>query len=186
MKIYKHSVMPTAALIPYANNARIHSTEQVKQLASSMKEWGFTNPILVDETNSVLAGHGRLAAADMLGIEEVPCVVLDGLTAAQKKAYIIADNQLALNATWNMDTLKLEIDTLDEMDFPLVLLGIGEDLQYLLDDDGLNMDDVTDADSDDTDDDVFKVVIECDSQEQQTKLFERLTEEGLNCQYVSI
>ena len=114
-------------LIPYINNSRTHDSNQVKQIASSIKEFGFTNPILVDEDSGIIAGHGRLLAADLLGIDEVPTITLEGLTEAQRKAYVIADNQLALNAGWDLDNLKVEIDRLTELDFDVDLLGFEDD-----------------------------------------------------------
>jgi DNA modification methylase len=96
-------------------------------VASSIKEFGFTNPVLIDEQGGIIAGHGRILAAKKLGLEEVPCIVLDGLTESQKKAYVIADNQLALNSGWDLDKLKLEIDTLGELDFDIDLLGFDSD-----------------------------------------------------------
>lgn len=105
---------PVADLIPYVMNARTHSEEQVAQIAASIKEFGFTNPILLDEENGIIAGHGRILAARKLGLDTAPCIVLDGLTKAQKKAYIIADNKLALNAGWDFPMLKdalLDLDT---------------------------------------------------------------------------
>lgn len=114
-------------LIPYINNSRTHDSNQVKQIASSIKEFGFTNPILVDEDSGIIAGHGRLLAADLLGIDEVPTITLEGLTEAQRKAYVIADNQLALNAGWDLDNLKVEIDRLTELDFDIDLLGFEDD-----------------------------------------------------------
>ena len=113
----------TAELIPYINNARTHSDDQVKQVAASIQEFGFTNPVLVDSKNSVIAGHCRLQAATLLKLETIPCIVLDGLTESQKKAYIIADNKLAENSGWNDDLLKIELESLNEMDFDLDLLG---------------------------------------------------------------
>ena len=114
-------------LIPYINNSRTHSDVQVNQIASSIKEFGFTNPILIDEDGGIIAGHGRLSAAIKLSFVEVPCIILRGLTAAQKKAYIIADNQLPLNAGWDLDMLKLELETLAEMDFDIDLLGFDDE-----------------------------------------------------------
>ena len=122
------------ALIPYVNNSRTHDNNQVKQIASSIKEFGFTNPILIDGDNGVIAGHGRLLAADLLGMDEVPTITLKGLTEAQRKAYVIADNQLALNAGWDLDSLKVELDRLAELDFDIDLLGFDDDfLSSLLD-----------------------------------------------------
>lgn len=124
---YKHEIRKVSDLIPYVNNSRTHSEEQTTQIASSIKEFGFTNPVLIDESGGLIAGHGRLMAASKLNIDEVPCIVLEGLTDAQKKAYIIADNQLPLNAGWDLDKLKLEIETLDELDFNIDLLGFDDD-----------------------------------------------------------
>ena len=114
-------------LIPYINNSRTHDDKQVKQIAGSIKEFGFTNPLLIDEDGGIIAGHGRLMAADLLGIDEVPTITLVGLTEAQRKAYVIADNQLALNAGWDLDTLKVELDRLTELDFDIDLLGFDDD-----------------------------------------------------------
>ena len=114
-------------LIPYVNNSRTHSDEQVTQVASSIKEFGFTNPILIDDDGGIIAGHGRLMAAKKLGLVEVPCIRLGHLSEAQRKAYVIADNQLALNSGWDLDTLKLEIDRLGELDFDIELLGFDDD-----------------------------------------------------------
>ena len=118
---------PIEKLVPYERNARTHSPEQVRQLAASITEFGFTNPILVDEEHGVIAGHGRLAAAKDLALEQVPVVVLDHLTPKQKKAYIIADNKLALNAGWDTNLLHEEIAGLSLVDFDLTILGFDED-----------------------------------------------------------
>ena len=99
-------------LIPYAANSRTHSDAQVAQIAASIRQFGWTNPILIDGAGTIIAGHGRLLAARKLGMEEVPCIVLDHLTKAQQRALVIADNQLALNAGWDMDMLKAEIEDL--------------------------------------------------------------------------
>jgi DNA modification methylase len=114
-------------LIPYINNSRTHSEEQINQVASSIKEFGFTNPVLIDSDGGIIAGHGRVMAAKKLGVDLIPCIELVGLSKAQKKAYVIADNQLALNAGWNLETLKLEIESLDEADFNLDILGFDDD-----------------------------------------------------------
>lgn len=117
---------PIEALIPYANNARTHSDEQVAQIAASMREWGWTNPILVDEQGTIIAGHGRVMAARKLGMADVPVMVAEGWSEAQKKAYVLADNQLALNAGWDADLLVTELRGLDEMGFDLDLLGFAD------------------------------------------------------------
>jgi hypothetical protein len=110
-------------LIPYVNNSRTHSDAQVLQIASSIKEFGFTNPILIDGSNGIIAGHGRVMGAKKLGIDKVPCIRLAGLTPAQIKAYVIADNKLALNAGWDNAMLRLEFDELEELGFDLELTG---------------------------------------------------------------
>ena len=113
-------------LIPYASNARTHSDEQVAQIAASMREWGWTNPILIDDAGMIIAGHGRVMAARKLGLKDAPVMVASGWTEAQKKAYVLADNQLALNAGWNAELLSTEIKGLDELGFDLTLLGFGD------------------------------------------------------------
>jgi ParB-like chromosome segregation protein Spo0J len=110
-------------LIPYVNNSRTHSDEQVAQIAASIKEFGWTNPILVDGTNGIIAGHGRLLAARKLGYKEVPTIQLSDLTETQKKAYIIADNRLALNAGWDNEMLTIELNDLLADGFALEMLG---------------------------------------------------------------
>lgn len=122
---------PIEALVPYARNSRTHSDEQIAQIAASMKEWGWTNPVLVDEYGMIIAGHGRVLAARKLGFAEVPVMVADGWSEAQKRAYVLADNQLALNAGWDMDVLKNELAGLKEWEFDLSLLGFA-DLDALL------------------------------------------------------
>tara|TARA_B100000787_G_scaffold28140_1_gene18530 strand:- start:4077 stop:5327 length:1251 start_codon:yes stop_codon:yes gene_type:complete len=123
---------PTDDLIPYINNSRTHSDEQVAQVAASISEFGFTNPILLDSKSSIIAGHGRVQAARKLGLDEVPTITLDGLSDIQKKAYIIADNKLALNAGWNDELLSLELEALQKEDFDLSLIGFDVDELALL------------------------------------------------------
>jgi len=110
-------------LIPYINNARTHSQHQVAQVAASIREFGFTNPVLIDKSNGIIAGHGRVQAAQKLEMTDVPCLRLDYLTEAQKKAYILADNKLALNAGWDEELLALELAELGDMGFDLELTG---------------------------------------------------------------
>jgi hypothetical protein len=119
----KIEYVTTADLIPYALNSRTHSERQVAQIAASIQEFGFTNPVLVDESGSIIAGHGRIEAANLLNLAEVPTISLLGLSEAQKKAYVIADNKLALNAGWNDELLKVELEALSEVDFNLEILG---------------------------------------------------------------
>jgi len=113
----------TKELIPYVRNTRTHSEEQVGQIAASIKEFGFTNPVLVDQDNMIIAGHGRVMAANKLDLKEVPTIRLDYLTEAQKRAYVIADNRLALNADWDYEMLKVELKELDDLEFDVNLLG---------------------------------------------------------------
>ena len=105
-------MVSTSKLIPYVNNARTHSQEQVNKLRGSLREFGFINPVIIDSDFNVIAGHGRLMAAKEEGIEEVPCVLVDYLTEAQKKAYILADNRYAQDAGWDEELLRLEIESL--------------------------------------------------------------------------
>lgn len=114
-------------LIPYANNARTHSADQVAQIAASIKEWGWTTPVLVDETGSIIAGHGRTLAARLLKMTEIPVMVADGWSDAKKRAYIIADNKLALNAGWDNEMLALELGEIGELGFDLDLTGFTAD-----------------------------------------------------------
>ncbi len=114
---------PIRKLIPYARNPRTHSPQQVLQIAASIKEFGFTNPILADKTGGVIAGHGRVLAAQQLGLPDVPVVVLDHLTDAQRRAYVIADNKLALLADWDEELLALELHELEGLDYELRLTG---------------------------------------------------------------
>jgi ParB-like chromosome segregation protein Spo0J len=114
---------PVDQLIPYVNNSRKHSDEQVAQIAASIKEFGWTNPILVDGEKGIIAGHGRLLAARKLGFKEVPTIELTDLTDTQRKAYIIADNRLALNAGWDNEMLTIELNELLADGFALEMLG---------------------------------------------------------------
>jgi len=114
-------------LIPYVNNARTHSEEQVIQIAASIKEFGFTNPVLIDGENGIIAGHGRLMAAKKLGMEEVPTIELSHLSEAQRKAYILADNKLALNSGWDNDLLAIEFAELGALGFDLELTGFSSE-----------------------------------------------------------
>jgi len=124
-------------IIPYARNSRTHSDEQVAQIAASIKEWGFTNPILVDVDGEIIAGHGRLLAAQKLGLDEVPCITAVGWSDAQKKAYVIADNKLALNAGWDDSLLKIEFKELTDLNFDVELTGFSlEELSDLFAEEG--------------------------------------------------
>lgn len=124
----------TDDLLPYAMNSRTHDDKQVEQIAKSIQEFGFTNPILIDEADCIIAGHGRLMAAKRLELKDVPTIALTGLNESQRKAYVIADNKLALNAGWNEKMLMRELFSLDDEKFDLSLTGFEKDeLNQLLD-----------------------------------------------------
>uniref|UniRef100_UPI0022393AB0 ParB/Srx family N-terminal domain-containing protein n=1 Tax=Escherichia coli TaxID=562 RepID=UPI0022393AB0 len=114
---------PLQELSPYAHNARTHSPEQVAQLVESIKQFGWTNPVLIDEKGEIIAGHGRVMAAEMLKMDSVPVIVLSGLTDEQKKAYRLADNRLPMNAGWDEDLLRMELSDLINADFDVSLTG---------------------------------------------------------------
>ena len=121
-------------LLPYAKNSRTHSDEQTAQIAASIKEFGFTNPVLIDNENQIIAGHGRVLAARKLKMKEVPCIRLGYLTETQKKAYVIADNKLALNSGWDEELLALEIADLKDEDFKIEILGFTDEELTLIND----------------------------------------------------
>ncbi|HBW3346598.1 ParB/Srx family N-terminal domain-containing protein [Klebsiella pneumoniae] len=126
---------PISAIAGYTKNARTHSAEQIAEIAASITEFGWTNPLLVDEGGELIAGHGRIAAAEMLGFEEVPVIVLAGLSEAQKKAYRLADNKIPLNAGWDDELLKVELQSLEAEGFNTELTGFNEsELSDLLND----------------------------------------------------
>ena len=152
-------------LIPYDKNAREHSTEQVAQIAASITEFGFLNPILVDSNDGIVAGHGRLSAAKELALDVVPVVVLDHLTENQKKAYVLVDNKLAENATWNEDLLAEEIIKLNLQDFDLNILGWSDEELEALQQDGWASD-IDDPASDGEHMDAIKarIVVELDAE----------------------
>lgn len=145
MDTEKLEQVPIDKLVPYARNARTHSKEQIAQLRSSLREFGFVSPAVIDSDYNILVGHGRIAAAREEGYQTVPCVFAENLTEAQKRAYILADNQLALNAGWDEDMLSVELSDLQADDFDLSLLGFDEkDLEKLMmdpDDTGAKDDD---------------------------------------------
>lgn len=119
--------IPVSDLIPYARNARTHSEQQVSQIAGSIQEFGFCNPVLVDADNGIIAGHGRVLAAGLLKLQTVPCIRLTHLSDAQRRAYILADNRIAMNSGWDTEMLANELSKLSEEEFNLGLLGFDED-----------------------------------------------------------
>jgi DNA modification methylase len=133
VKFYTYKQILVTNLKPYEKNPRTHSAGQIEQIRKSIREFGFTNPILVDEDGLIVAGHGRLQAAQAEGLVELPAIVIDGLTAAQKRALVISDNQIAVNAGWDADLLREELEALQEEHFDLSLVGFAEqELQALL------------------------------------------------------
>lgn len=123
MKKPEIKMVPVTDLKHYENNSRTHSDEQIAQIGASISEFGFTAPVLINPSNRIIAGHGRVLAAGDIGIEEIPCIVLEGLTEAQERAYVIADNKLTLNSAWDYEMLEFEITELKELDFEIELLG---------------------------------------------------------------
>ena len=168
-------------LVPYAMNARTHSPEQVKQIAASIEEFGFTNPVLVDAEGGIIAGHGRVLAAQQLGLRQVPCVVLDHLSKAQKRAYVIADNKLAMNAGWDDALLKAELIEMGDLGVDLSLIGFSaKELGRL---------GVADSDSaaskipdaEEIGANRHLLLIECDDEGALTALFDEMSERGVQC-----
>jgi len=171
----------TGELIPYINNSRTHSEQQVQQVAASIKEFGFTNPILIDEDSGIIAGHGRLQAAQMMGMDEVPTITLEGLTDTQRKAYVIADNKLALNSGWDFEMLKIELE--DMGDFDLSLLGFdSQELANIID--GLNEE--PSELTEESYSQVFNIVVNCNDETHQERVYNELQAKGYECQVQSL
>lgn len=126
----RYENIPIDKLKPYENNARTHSEKQVKKIANSIEEFGFINPVLIDGEYGIIAGHGRVEGAKRLGMVEVPCIFVEHLTEEQKRAYIIADNKLALDAGWDYDILRIELDELNDLDFDISLTGFDMDILF--------------------------------------------------------
>lgn len=169
------------SLSAYETNSRTHSKEQIAQIAASINEFGFTNPVLIDADNTIIAGHGRVQAAKQMNMDTVPCLRLSHLTDAQKKAYVIADNKLALNAGWDDDLLRQEIEALKDLDFDISLLGFDLiDLGKMFD---------TEEEQELKEEnyaEVFNVIIECKDEEEQERTFNRLDTEGYKCRVQSL
>lgn len=152
---------PLDALIPYARNSRTHSEAQVAQIAASIREFGWTNPVLVDEQQTIVAGHGRVMAAQKLGLDSVPTITLAGLTEAKRRAYVIADNKLALNAGWDEEMLKVELQELTDAGLDVGMVGFSpEELNVLFN--GWQSDiDVVDKHGENTDGIDSKITVRC-------------------------
>jgi len=167
---------PIARLIPYAKNPRMHSPEQIDKIARSIETFGFTNPILVDENDGILAGHGRLAAAQKLGLVQVPVVPLDNLSEDQKRLYIIADNRIALDAGWDPQLLAGELAELAQEDIDLTLTGFEEDEieDLIAGADGEAPDQSSPSET------KIGVFVNCSGPRQQKKVIALLAENGFN------
>ena len=170
-------------LIPYARNSRTHSDEQVAQIAASIREFGFTNPVLIDANGGIIAGHGRVMAARKLGLADVPCIRLAHLSEAQKRAYIIADNKLALNSGWDAETLALELADLRDASFDLDLIGFsGKELDDLLLIDGEPAGPGESAgDAGINYQEKFCILVDCSGEDDQRKKYDALTAAGYAC-----
>jgi ParB-like chromosome segregation protein Spo0J len=172
----------TADLIPYARNSRTHDEGQIAQIAASIKEFGFTNPILIDGTNGIIAGHGRVMAAQKLGEEKVPTIELAHLSEHQKRAYIIADNKLALNSGWDNEMLTLELETLQEAGYGIDVLGFDDkELKALFG----KLEDAEDNLKEPVDESRNLLMIECEGERELEKLFAEMQERGFECKILS-
>lgn len=179
----KITYKPVADLIPYARNSRTHSDAQVAQIAASIKEFGWTNPVLLDGDNGIIAGHGRVMAAQKLGETQVPTIELGHMSATQKRAYIIADNKLALNAGWDEQMLALEIQDLKDVGYDLELLGFDlNELQSIDDDDDEK--DEKEINSP-IDENRNLLMIECKGERELEVLFEEMQQRGFECKILS-
>ena len=169
-------------LVPYARNSRTHSDAQVAQIAASIKEFGFTNPVLIDADGGIIAGHGRVLAARVLKLDSVPCIRLSHLTETQKRAYVIADNNLALNAGWDEELLALELGELNAADFDMALIGFDAGELSA----AMGLDEELDGEAPKIDEGIdykekFAIIVECQDEADQQAIFERLDTMGFTC-----
>ena len=171
----------TEDLIPYARNSRTHSAEQVAQIAASIREFGWTNPVLIDGENGIIAGHGRVLAAHKLGETQVPTIELSHMSDTQKRAYIIADNKLALNAGWDNDMLALEIDELKEAGYDIELTGFNMDEISALN----GNENINDDHKEPIDESRNLLMIECQGERELETLFEEMQKRGFECKILS-
>ena len=177
---YKKALV--ADLIPYARNSRTHSDEQVTKIAASIKEFGFLNPVIIDGANGIIAGHGRVMAAKKLGLEEVPVIEAGHLTDAQRRAYVIADNRLALDAGWDEEMLRVEFAELEGLGFDLELTGFDADELSA----AMGLDEELDGKAPSIDGGIgyqekFAIIVECADEANQQATFERLDSMGFTC-----
>lgn len=169
----------TDTLIPYVNNARKHSDEQVSEIAASIKEFGFNNPVLIDKKKGIIAGHGRVMAAKKLGLAKVPTIELSHLSDAQRRAYILADNRLAEKAEWDFELVQVELEALKEEEFDVSLTGfdIG-DIPAPDDMRGLDINETPIQNN-------FGVIVMCQDELEQESVFNRLVDQGFTCRVVT-
>ena len=170
------------SLIPYARNSRTHSENQIAQIAASIKEFGFTNPVLIDSDDGIIAGHGRVLAARKLGMQKVPCLRLAHLTVAQRQAYVIADNKLALNAGWDDELLAIELHELNAADFDMALIGFDPGELSA----AMGLDEELDGEAPKVDAGIdykekFAIIVDCADEAEQQATFERLDGMGFSC-----
>jgi hypothetical protein len=166
----RYEKVKTATLINYANNARTHTETQIDMIAASIQEFGFLNPIIVDQHNVIVAGHGRLMAAKKLGLDLVPCVRVEHLSEAQKKAYILADNRLAeVGSGWDKELLKIEFDDLKELEFDTDIIGFDDDFFDHEFEPNIN-------DTESNTDGRFELIVDCKDQANLEDLFQELNE----------
>ena len=174
-------------LIPYINNPR-NNENAVDKVASSIREFGFKNPIFIDKNNVVVNGHTRLLASKKLGLKEVPCIVIDDLTDTQIKAFRIADNKTSEYAEWDEELLKLELEQLEDMNFNLDDLNIDYS-DFGLEIDYIENDFIEIKEREDLSDKVnsaYEIIIECDNEEEQEEMYNRFIEEGLRCRVLTL
>lgn len=172
-KITNATEIAIEKLKPYEKNAKKHPPEQVKKIARSIEEFGFLSPVLIDKNNRIIAGHGRVLAAKQIGLEYVPCVYVEGLTDAQRRAYILADNRLGEITGWDEDLLNAELFELDGLDFDITITGF-------------DLDDKTPQDISATVAETYEVIVECGDEEAQEELFNKLQEEGYKCRVLTL
>ena len=167
--------VPIKEIIPYERNNRVHSDQQIDRIANSLHDFGFNQPIVVDEANVILVGHGRLFASLKLGLKDVPVYKLGGLTPAQKKAYRILDNKLQNDSTWNVENLPLELQELRELGFNFEKFGL-EELEFPVDDDTSAVEDPIRQ---------YMILIECVDELSQTHIYDKLQAEGITCKIIT-
>ena len=169
-------------LIPYARNARVHTNEQITRIAASIKEFGFINPVLIDKNGGIIAGHGRVEAAKKLNMKAVPCVFVEHLTDTQKRAYILADNKLALDSGWDEEMLKIELEELNASNFDIDFLNFDIDLNK---DIALEISENTTPGKEIVYKEQYGVIVMCKDEEEQEKIYSELLKRGYECKVVA-